>query len=204
MGRRGACRLKAVTLDLKMKYDSKIFTSQFPIAKEFVFHLIYHRLLNKAYSKLGLKSEFWTYTINSHLLQAAIKWCMIFGSDGCNQTHLKKLNPVEAKNIEKSFVIGIEKSLGIDAHQWKAYWKEMTDFRNKYAAHNDIEYNQPVPDFAKALNIVFFYDRWIRKLISPDSLAEGSLKLIAENLSKKAEQPLMNIVTDTAEHLNGI
>lgn len=187
-----------------MKYDPKIFMSQFPIAKEFIFHLIYYRYLHKAYLETGLKSEFWKYTIDSHLLQAVIKWCMIFGSYGCNKTHLKKLNPTEAKDIEKSFIDGLNKNLGIDAWQWKIYWKEMTDFRNKYVAHTDIGFNAPVPNFTKALDIIFFYDTWIRKLISPDSLAEGSLKLFAENLSKKVEQPLRNLLADTAKQLNGI
>lgn len=138
-----------------MKYDPKIFMSQFSIAKEFIYHLIYYRYLHKAYSECKLESEFWRYTINSHLLQAAIKWCMIFGSRGCNQTHLIRLNPDEAKNLEKSFIDGLKKRLGIDEQQWKLYWKEMTDFRDKYAAHTDIDYDAPVPNFNSALDIVF-------------------------------------------------
>jgi len=187
-----------------MKYDPEIFRNQFPIAKEFVFHLTYYRALHKAYSESGLKSEFWKYTIDSHLLQAAIKWCKVFGSHSHNETHWKKLNPDDEKEIRDCFIDSLNKSQGIDLKQWEVYWKEMTDFRNKYVAHTEIGFTAPVPDFTKAMNIVLFYDTWIRKIISPDYLAEGSLKLFSENLAKKIEQPLKHLVIGTAKKLNGI
>lgn len=184
-------------------YDTDIFRKQYPLAKEFIYHLTYYRFLNEAYSANELKSVFWQYTINSHLLQATVKWCKIFGSNNCNDTHWKRLT-TEPTNLQRSFRDGLKKSLGINQGQWDIYWTELTDFRNKYIAHSEIGFIAPVPSFDMALNIVFFYDTWVREIIKPDYLAGGSLKLFSENLAKKIEQPLYILITESAETLNGI
>lgn len=159
-----------------MKYNSDIFVTQFPIAKRFLYHLIYYRELHKAYQSSGLKSEFWAHTIDAHLLQAAMHWCMIFGSDGCQPTHWKKLSIDETASLEDSFRQGLFKKTTLTPERWRTFWRSMNDFRNQYAAHREIEFNNPVPDFSIALEVVFYYDEWIRDVILPDFMEEPPLK----------------------------
>jgi len=90
-----------------MNYDPDVFVIQFPIAKRFVYHLVYHRVLRTAYQNYGLECEFWTHAIDAHLLQAAILWCMIFGSDGCNPTHWKNMSQVQSEELKNSFREGL-------------------------------------------------------------------------------------------------
>ncbi len=74
-----------------MEYDTDVFREQFPIVKTFLYHLTCYRELHRVYQDLDLKSEFWTHTIDAHLLQAAILWCMVFGSNGCHPSDNKPL-----------------------------------------------------------------------------------------------------------------
>jgi hypothetical protein len=84
----------------EMKYCPEIFASQFPVVKRFLYHLAYYRSLHKGCSSSGFVSEFWVHTIDAHLLHATISWCKVFGSDGCNDTHWKKLNQEENKELQ--------------------------------------------------------------------------------------------------------
>jgi len=106
-----------------MKYNVDIFAKQFPIAKRFLYHLIYYRELHTAYQGSGLKSQFWAHTIDAHLLQAAIHWCMIFGSDGCHPTHWKKLAIDQTAELEASFRNGLLKKTSLSPKQWTTYWR---------------------------------------------------------------------------------
>ncbi len=187
-----------------MKYNPQIFICQFPVVKNFVYHLCYYRCLHKAYSTCGYASEFWAHTIDAHLLQATISWCKVFGAYGCNDIHWKKLNIEEQNELKTSFLDGLSKSYAITTDDFEDYWKEITDFRNKFAAHTELGFNAPVPSFDKALQIAFFYDKWIRKLIRPDHFAEGDLKLFTENLLKKIDEPLTSIVSSSKMNLDGI
>jgi hypothetical protein len=64
-----------------MRYDRKVFVHQFPIAKRFINHLTYYRVLHKTYTDRKLRNEFWTLTIDADLHAATIYWCMVFGSN---------------------------------------------------------------------------------------------------------------------------
>lgn len=187
-----------------MKYSQEIFVSQFPIVKGFVYHLSYYRCLLNGYSRADFMSEFWAHTIDAHLLQATINWCKVFGSDGCNDIHWKRLNLEEQNELKDSFLKGLSTTCGISSEEFKAYWNEITDFRNKFVAHTEIGFTATVPSFDKALQVAFFYDRWIRKVIRPDHLAEGDLKLFAGNLTKKIEGPLATVIASSATTLKGI
>jgi len=55
-----------------MGYNSDVFQQQFPLVKFFVYHLTYHRQIQNLYDGISFKFEFWTYTNDAHLLQAAI------------------------------------------------------------------------------------------------------------------------------------
>ena len=86
-----------------MGYNPDVFIEQFPLVKRFLYHLLYYRTLHEAYIRNQLQSEFWTHTIDAHLLQALINWCMVFGSDGCNPTHWKKLSLTQSHELQEGF-----------------------------------------------------------------------------------------------------
>jgi len=170
---------------INMHYDHNVFISQFPIAKRFVYHLTYYKILHKMYQKNDLKCEFWIHTIDAHLLQAAILWCMIFGSDGPNNpTHWKKLSSKKTESLKKSFRDGLLISTQMNREQWQKYHTEMVNFRNEFAAHRELKYKKPVPNFDYALKVVYYYDQWIREIIAPDTFEEPLLKETAKKLDK--------------------
>jgi hypothetical protein len=174
-------------MELKsMDYEPDVFVTQFPVVKRFVYHLVYSRVFREAYVKHGVQCEFWTHTIDAHLLQAAICWSMVFGADGVNATHWTKLSKSEAEDLEKSFQGSLERALEVRWRDWKRYRKKVTEFRNKFAAHRDLDFANPVPQFDLALQTAFYYDEWIRQIISPDRFEEPPLKESAALLQERA------------------
>ncbi len=164
--------------------------SQFPVVKRFVYHLVYYRTLSEAYSDSHLQNEFWTLTIDAHLLQAAIHWCMVFGSDGCNPTHWKKLLPDQSETLRQNFCDGLFGQTDLTQQTWESYWRKIVDFRNDYAAHRALEFSRPVPHFDMALKVACYYDNWIRNVISPDIFDEPPLEAFALTLTQSV-QPLV-------------
>jgi hypothetical protein len=152
-----------------------------------VYYLVYYRALSKAYSDNQLQNEFWTLTIDAHLLQAVINWCMVFGSDGCNPTHWKKLSPDQSKTLRQNFCDGLFEQTGLNQHAWESYWREIIDFRNNYVAHRAIEFSNPVPHFDLALKVAYYYDNWVRTVISPDIFDERPLEVFALTLAQSVE-----------------
>jgi hypothetical protein len=170
-----------------MSYKSEVFMSQFPVVKRFVYHLIYYRTLSKAYSDTNIQNEFWTLTIDAHLLQATIYWCMVFGSDGCNPTHWKHLSPDQSETLHQSFRDGLFQQTGLDQQAWESYWKEIVNFRDNYAAHRALGFSSPVPYFDIAHKVVYYYDNWVRTVISPDIFDEPLLEVFAITLAQSVE-----------------
>jgi hypothetical protein len=169
----------------KMEYNSDVFCEQFPIVKRFLYHLVCYRELFRAYLDLQLKSEFWTHTIDAHLLQAAILWCMVFDSDGCNPTHWKKLSAHDSEALKESFRQGLFNKTELTQESWQMYWEKINRFRGGYAAHRELNYSEPVPDFNIAQDVAYFYDQWIREVIEPDIFDELPLK---ESLRRMQEE----------------
>ena len=165
-----------------MKYNDEVFMNQFPLVKRFVYHITYFRVLRAAYGKNGLECEFWTHSIDAHLLQATICWCMVFGAHRQNEIHWKRLTDNNSKELEDSFRTGLSAHAGIEWSQWQRYWKELTNFRNQFAAHRDLQYSGPVPSFDTALKVTYFYDDWVREVIAPDSFEEPALLELATRL----------------------
>ncbi len=124
-----------------MNFEHKVFANQFPIVQTFVYHLIYYRVLLKGYEERQLQDEFWTQTIDAHLLRAVINWCMVFGSDKSEPTHWKQLSITDSKALYKSFREGLFVATDLNQHTWQQYWKSVVDFRNKYAVHRELEFS---------------------------------------------------------------
>ena len=123
-------------------------------------------------------------TIDAHLLRATIDWCMVFGSDKSNPTHWKRLSITESKVLYQSFREGLFNATGLDRDTWQKYWESMTDFRNKYVAHRELEFASPVPNFDTALAVAYYYDNWVRRIISHDTFAEPTLESFAISLQR--------------------
>lgn len=180
-----------------MDYKPEVFLEQFPIVKRFVYHLVYYRELKAVHDRVKLQSEFWTHTIDAHLLQAAIHWCMVFGSHGCNQTHWKNLSNTDSEKLQESFRNGLPKETGLATAEWQKYWDAMNDFRGKYAAHRELNFCEPVPDFTSALKVAYYYDHWIRDVISPDIFEEPPLEKSAVALRESVTPLINHLLEDT-------
>lgn len=180
-----------------MEYNVDVFRKQFPIVKMFLYHLTCYRELHSIYQDLDLKSEFWTYTIDAHILQAVILWCMVFGSNGCNPTHWKKLCGQELEDLQDSFRKGLFKNTKLTQETWNAYWNDMNEFRSRYAAHRELNYSKPVPVFKTAEEVAYFYDEWIRKVIEPDVFEEPPLKESVLRMQKEIRPFAMHYLSET-------
>ncbi len=169
-----------------MKYDADMFAHQFPNVAQFVQQLAYYRAAKPVYDKLNLKSPFWCATIDAHLMIATIKWCNVFGADGCNSTHWKKIASIDIDATNDLFRKQVLSEVGFSRSEWTRYHKAMCDFRNKYVAHYDMNCLPPPPDFNIALRIAYAYDQWIRDLIHPDVYEGPKLKEEFENWFRRA------------------
>ena len=165
-----------------MNFERKVFSNQFPVVKWFVYHLICYRVLLKGYQEHQLQNEFWTLTIDARLLRAVTNWCMVFGSDKSEPTHWKQLSITDSKELYKSFREGLFEATNLKQRTWRQYWKSVVDFRNKYAVHRELQFSSPVPNFDMALTVAYYYDTWVRGIISPDSLDERRLESFAKTL----------------------
>ena len=180
-----------------MEYNADIFCEQFPIVKQFLYHLTCHRELLRVYQDLDLKSEFWTHTIDAHLLQAAILWCMVFGPHGCNRTHWKKLCDHDSEALKDSFRRGLFKETKLTQGTWQTYWDNMNRFRGGYAAHGDLNYSEPVPDFNIAQEVAYFYDQWIREVIESHVFDEPPLKESVRRMQQEIRPLAMHYLAET-------
>ena len=186
-----------------MEYKSEIFVEQFSIVKRFAYHYVYYRELSQAYKESRLASSFWTHSIDAHLLEAVIQWCMVFGADGRNPLHWKHLSQENSEELQESFRRDLPEHTGITYFKFEQYWAEIKDFRDKYAAHREPQYSEPVPDFSLALRVAYFYDAWIRKIISPDIFEEPALEESVAKLERALPSLLATFMTVTAQY-NGV
>jgi hypothetical protein len=167
-----------------MKYTEEIFVKQFPLVKWFIYHLMYYRELRKCENK-KFKIPFWVFTTDAHLLHATSLWCMVFGSYN-NPTHWKYLAPnkEDQDKLREGFQKAVIAETGFTEEEWKKYWEEIANFRNKYVDHKD-DFKNPVPNFDKALEVAYAYDGWIRELF-PGSWEEPPLRESTEQAKEQA------------------
>jgi hypothetical protein len=183
-----------------MNYNPAIFIEQYPLVRQFIKSITLFREIKAATEKADLESEFWIQTINAHLLQATNYWCMVFGSDDRNKTHWKNLSGVDIDNLQESFRSGVVDELKIRFDDWAKYQKEIVQFRNRYSAHRELSYSKPVPNFDIAIEVAFFYDKWVRKVISPDHLDILYLKQYSENYRRQNSSLIEFLLTKTKKY----
>ncbi len=167
-----------------MEYSKEVFREQLPLVDLFARHLLHYRVIKAHLDDRRPQSPFWSDTCDAHLLQATSYWCMVFGSRGQNPTHLRRLVADQADELQASFRTRVLASLGIGEAEWTSYWKEMTSFRNHYAAHREPGFKQPVPRFDRALEAAFCYEEWVREVIRPDVVEGPTLRHLAREWKK--------------------
>ena len=177
-----------------MSYDASVFVKQFPIVRRFIYHYASYKTLFDVHKDYKLNEKpFWIITIDAHLLQASTLWCMVFGSENNNDIHWKKLSTENHEKFQNDFRAGLTKDLEIKTDEWEKYWQEMVDFRNGYAVHLDLDYEgHNVPYFDKALKTAFYYDSWVRKVISPDVSGEPAFTHRYEEFCRETSK----VITD--------
>jgi hypothetical protein len=175
-----------------MPYNQDVFINQFPLVKFFIYHLIYSRVVRDSYRESQLQDEFWTLTIDAHLLRATTNWCMVFGSES-EPTHWKHL--IESSESDaKSFRNGLFSETGLSEAVSQEYWTDMKQFRDKWVVHRELkQFTDPIPDFNIAFSVAYHYDRWVRSIISPDICGEPSLERFAKSLQQSVT-PLVDML----------
>jgi hypothetical protein len=123
---------------------------------------------------------------------------MVFGSHGCNPTHWTKLSLNEQERLAQSFREGLFQETDLDEERWQQYWKDMTEFRDKFVAHREIHFVPTPPKFDTALAVAYYYDKWVRKIISPDTLNGPSLERFAM-FQKESITPLVDKLLGVTE-----
>ena len=148
-----------------MNLDEELWRQhQYQILVSFAHHLAYYRVLHGLYVEMQQKSEFWTRTIDAHLLRAVIDWCMVFGTDS-NQIHWKKA--ITDETAQCDFRRRLLSVASLTQDQWEAYWLDMTTFRNDFAAHRIVATSYPItPKMDTALLVATTYDQWIRESLN--------------------------------------
>jgi hypothetical protein len=183
-----------------MHYQRIVFVHQYPVVDRFVQHLICYRAFTNAYRGRH-QNPFWQVTIEAHLFAATNNWCKVFGSDRCNPMHWKQLSLNERERLAQSFREGLFQEIGLDAKHWRRYWKSMIKFRNKFVAHRELHFLDPVPHFDTALNVAYYYDKWVREIISPDILHGPSLESIARDYDHKVTPLAAKLLRATEEFI---
>jgi hypothetical protein len=181
---------------LPMKLNDDLWSGrQYEVLVSFIQHLAYYRVLNKLYNDMRQRSEFWTTTINAHLLRAIIDWCMVFGTES-NELHWKKV--VTGKNIQRDFRRHLLSASSMTQNQWDDYWRDMTTFRNKYTAHRIAMESYPTtPKMDTALLVATTYDQWIRGCIKESCIVffdEPSLQNRYDRITRISQKFLKLLV----------
>lgn len=182
-----------MSLSNSTHYSQKVLLRQYFAIEQFLYHLVCFRTINKKIHGSQINHSFWIATNDAHILQASILWSMVFGNENTSQIHWKKLLTEKAEEREKEFRSGLFFSLKIDANSWLEYWKEMKHFRDNFAAHRALKFDEPVPKFNMAVDASFYYDDWVRKIISPDTLDMPKLSRRIEIYESDVSRLLENL-----------
>lgn len=164
-------------------------------------------LVRSAYIKRALvyvdadpRLNFWRVIHGNLLDMSVIEWCKLFGSDDAEhqQLHWKNVFP-----DHEAFRTGLLSALGIDRKTWDAYWRQMKDYRDHFAAHMDFDKRDvshfPVLDHAIA-SACYYYTAVIAELRQrgvqrfPDDL-----RLYGEAFSTQTVEVASKAVAATAD-----
>lgn len=137
-----------------------------------------HKALITQHDQFDLKSDFWRVASNTTRDFSVIQWCKLFGN-WSETTHWK--NHFYIKDFENEILIhtNISKSDWIEIH------KEILEYRNKNAAHIDINnWKRNIPRMNSAIEILYrSFERFISPSFGGWSLRDEYKKVYDETLS---------------------
>ena len=145
---------------------------------------VYYKVLLNQYLEKDIKNVFWKDTIDAHIIQFILKWSILFGKDD-NKYHWKKI--ITDPNEQNELRDKIYNQFSGNKNEWADYRQSFLSFRDKYVAHRDLSY-PPTPYTENALNILFLYDDFIRKIQRDqyqNTFKDPRIKKMYENLEKK-------------------
>ena len=122
-------------------------------------------------------------TLNTHLKMSVIEWCKIFGTDD-NELHWEKTVIMNSCKFQNEFRLKIYEATKLSAKEWKDYHSTIIGFRNKYVAHYDKDYDEPVPKMDNSLTVAFAFDEWLWKELNTVSISKGYLKPLSESITE--------------------
>jgi len=173
-----------------MKYSIEVFKRQYIVLIDFIYHYISYKELFNNIDVLQGSNEFWKNSTNAHIKVSIASWCMIFGSEGMNPTHWKKMIIEDKSNTYKEFRNLILKECNFIDNEWDIYWKQVVDYRNLFIVHRDLVFNEPTPNFDISFKIAITYDLWIREKIYPDYLDFPTLYEMSKKYKSDIAQTL--------------
>lgn len=180
-----------------MRYQKEIFVEQYPLVDSFTKHLVCYRVIRSNLENLRQGTSFWSDTSTAHLLQASISWCMLFGSDGQNGTHWKKLDlgMAMSKRTFGNAYSRLSPSLrSSGSPTGKRWWI----FETTTAPTGRCVSNALCQCLTSLWRSLFFYDSWVRDVIQPDVLDEPPLKQLVDDFQKKVEEEVRCAMTATS------
>ncbi|MGE1163213.1 hypothetical protein ACQJ0Y_07890 [Peribacillus simplex] len=138
-----------------------ILIRQVPILRDFLYHYSTYKELIHNVENLSGPKLFWKFTADAHLLTFVNYWCMVFGSKG-NPTHYSKVDFTEEYDYVPFQEYFLE-ALDMTHEDYEKYWQAMKGFRDKFSAHREIGYKEPVPYFDIAHKVALHYVSWLEK-----------------------------------------
>jgi hypothetical protein len=119
-----------------------------------------HTAIHDNFEKLA-KSNFWRITYNATLDIAVIDWCKLFGTYG-ETTHYR--NCVERGITD--FAAQVLSASNITATEYEALHKSIVDYRNRGAAHIDLDdWQVTIPQLSKAIEVAYVsFDIFAKKV----------------------------------------
>jgi len=150
----------------KFQLSKEIVDIQLDLLRKFTRSLAYYRAIHQDIQILEHNKVFWKHTMNSHYLRALTDWCIVFGADS-NESHWKNLSQDEINKLKLEVRPLILTAAKFTKSDWKKYHTEVTDFRNGYASHRNIDFSSNVPSLDKAYEIAKSYFEWLKELLRP-------------------------------------
>lgn len=83
--------------------------------------------------------------------------------------------------------------LNLNDKAYDRYWKEITEWRNKYSAHRVPDFRSETPDLKMARTVIFIYENWLHK--SMEVSFDFSLEDYEKKYCKEVEETIKGFKT---------
>jgi len=154
--------------------DEELIASQIEHLYSFCRSFVYFRAISaRKIPVTHANKTYFTHIANVSALNSIIQFCNIFNMNpNMCKIHWTKIAPKNGIDIDgnevdnSSFHVTVyeilKNSVGKSNKKYKAYIKSMSNFRNKYAAHYDVNEIPEMPFLDNAFSIANAYLTWLR------------------------------------------